>query len=221
MLSPPLLILFLLNVLSAIVALIISYYAFRFNRLVDSNVLRAISIGFMLLGISLSTEALTSVIAGQTIVEAFIAPRILQADEGVLFLVMQIAAYLTFAWGYTTGAFGKQKSSLVQSSAVLLLAAAARPLTTYYDATVFFYLATVVLLAFVVFQGILIYARSKNRSPLLVLLGFGLILLGHVFMLDAVVALAPSPFYEGTAIQFVGFLSLLWFLVRSGRIGPT
>jgi hypothetical protein len=221
MLSSPLLILFLLNILSAIVALLISYYAYRFNRLLDNNVLRAISIGFMLLGISLFTEALSSVIAGQTLVEDFIAPRFLQADTGVLFLIMQLAAYLIFAWGYTSGAFGAQKSLLVQSSAVLLLVAAARPLTTYYNVTLFFYLGTVVLLGFVVFQGILIFSRSKNRSLLLVLLGFGLILLGHVFMLDAVVALAPGPFYTGTAVQFVGFLSLLLFLVRSGRIGPT
>ena len=41
---------FSLNILSAIVALLTSYYAYKSNRLVGSTVLSSISIGFMLLG---------------------------------------------------------------------------------------------------------------------------------------------------------------------------
>ena len=56
----PAVITFSLNILSAIVALLTSYYAYRFNRLVDNSVLRAISVGFMLLGIGLIADAGTS-----------------------------------------------------------------------------------------------------------------------------------------------------------------
>ena len=65
------LITFSLNILSALVALLTSYYAYRFNRLVETTVLRAISLGFMLLGVGLVVDAGTSLFTGRTLVESY------------------------------------------------------------------------------------------------------------------------------------------------------
>ncbi len=95
---------FVFNLLSGIVALLVSYYAFRFNRLVENSVLRYVSLGFALLGVGLVAEAGISVFIGVNLVELFVVRRI-----GVLanaaFLVLQLLAYLVFALGYAVGAF--------------------------------------------------------------------------------------------------------------------
>jgi hypothetical protein len=214
----------ILNLASAVVALLVSYYAFRFNRLVDSGVLRSMSIGFMLLGVSLATEAFTSALLGSSLPEAFIGRR-LQAEESVIFLILQLLAYVVLAWGYAVGAYGKAKAPAgALAVAFLPLAASAATQSgggAYYSLVILVYLVMVVLLAFVVFQAILVSARDRNGGSLLVLLGFALILFGHLFLLDSVVALRPILFYEGTVIQFFGFVSLLVFLIGSGRIGST
>ena len=53
-----------LNVISGAVALLISYYAYRANRLVGSILLRYISIGFLILGMSLILQAGTERLVG-------------------------------------------------------------------------------------------------------------------------------------------------------------
>jgi hypothetical protein len=222
MLPPSVFLQVFLNLASAVVALLVSYYAFRFNRLVDSGVIKAMSIGFMLLGVSLTTEALTSVLLGSSLPEAFIAKR-LQADESVIYLALQLLAYIVFAWGYGVGAYGKSKADTGAFSVILLPLAASRAIQTnarpFYNLAILVYLIMIVLLAFVVFQAMLISAKNRKGGSVLVLLGFVLILLGHLFLLGSVVALHPILFYEGTVIQFFGFVSLLIFLIESGRIG--
>ena len=76
-----------------------------------------------------------------------------------------------------------------------------------------------VLLGFIVFQGVLIHLRSKTRFSLLVLFAFVLLLAAHVVLLVSVSALSANLYLVGTLIQFLGFLSLLAFLLRSGRVG--
>lgn len=220
MLSFAVLFLLLLDILSAIVAFLISYHAFKFNRLLDNPALRAMSLGFTFLGIGLITEALTGIIAGATIADEFFARRLV-ADAGLVFLLLQLGAYIVLAWGYGVGAFRRKPQVETPSMPASAVPAAILVIAfgVWYNFALLAYLLMVVLLAFVVVEAALIYARTKTQSPLLVLVGFGLIFIGHVFMLDSLVGLKPLVFYEGTIIQFFGFLSLLWFLLRSGRIG--
>ena len=185
--------------------------------------MRTISIGFAILGTGLLTEGLTGFIADATIVDGLLASKLV-ADAGLVFLMFQLVAYLSFAWGYGIEVFGKAKSESGRTSApdsVLPVGILLSTFGEWYDFTLFVYLLMVVLLAFIVFEAILIYTKNRRRSALLVLLGFGLILASHVLMLVSVAALAPIIFYEGTIAQFFGFVLLLWFLVRSGRFGST
>lgn len=215
---PSAIITFALNFLSAVVALLISYHAYRFNRMLDNSVLRSISVGFMLLGIGLLTEAITALVLGLTPIEVF-AARLLTVFEAYLYLTLQLAAYVSFAWGYAIGAYGRGKTS-----AAVLLAAGVKRITDIafpYNFTFATYFVSAILLGFVVFQGLLLRTRKEERFSSLVLLGFGLMLVAHVMLLASLVTLSNILYLEGTLVQFLGFVSLLVFLVRSGRIGPS
>ncbi len=61
--------------------------------------------------------------------------------------------------------------------------------------------------------------RDSEEFSLLVLLAFVLIFVAHVLLLVSAVALAGGLFLVGNAVQFLGFVSLLVVLLRSGRVG--
>jgi hypothetical protein len=212
------LVLFCLNVLSAVVAFLTSYYAYRSDRLANSPLLRVIALGFMLLGVGLLTEAGTSVALGQILVE-IAAPRTLAVAATLTYLSMQVVAYLIFAVGYGYLAFGKSQKA---AAAALLAAGASRiiDLAGLHGFAVMSYFVILVLLAFIVYQGVLIHSKTRSRFSLLVLLAFILILVAHIFLLVSVVRLAGGLFLVGAAVQFLGFVSLLVFLLRSERVGP-
>jgi len=203
---------FSLNILSAIVALLTSYFAYRFSRLVDNSVLKAISVGFMLLGIGLIVDAGTSLVSGKTLVESF-AGRELILLASFTYLTVQMVAYVVIAVGYAFSAYGKRIGNVAP---VVLAGAAALGL---YRFSLVSYFVTFILLAFVVFQGFLIHSRGRTRFSSIVLLGFSLILVAHFVLLVSVLTLGSGLFLIGTGVQFLGFVSLLAFVVRSEAVG--
>lgn len=211
------LVVFSLNVLSALVAFLTSYYSYRFNRLAESPLLTSITIGFMLLGVGLLAEAGTSVALGQTLVDELVS-RVLATVTTFTYLTVQMVAYLIFAVGYALLAFGKPKAA-VGAGAALAVTPRVVDVAGLYRYAVVSYFVVLVLLAFVVFQGLLIHSRTRSRFSMLVLLAFVFILVAHAVLLWSVVALSGTLYLVGTATQFLGFASLLIFLIRSGRIG--
>lgn len=212
---------FILNALSGMVALLTSYYAYRFGRITGNSLLKAISFGFMLLGLGLFLEAGTSAVLGHTLV-GITKYKTLAGVESLSYLSIQMVAYLVFAVGYGYMAFGKFDEDLARpaiAAAATAGSAKALGLTGLYRYAVASYFVVLLLLAFVVFQGLLIHSRSRSRFSLLVLAAFSLVLVAHILLLSAVAELSGSLFLVGTSVQFLGFISLLVFLLRSGRIG--
>jgi hypothetical protein len=210
--------LFLLNVLSAVVALLTSYYAYRFDRLADSPLLRGIAVGFMLLGLGLFMEAGTSLLIGQILVEIVVS-RLLAVVATFAYLTTQMVAYIIISAGYGYLAFGRSKREV---AGIVMATAGARAvdLAGLYWYALVSYFVVLVLLAFIVFQGLLIHSNTRSRFSLLVLLTFVLLLLAHLVLLVSVVDLSGILFLLGTAIQFAGFAALLTFLFRSRTVGP-
>jgi len=212
------LLVFTLNVLSAAVALLTSYYAYKFSRMAENPILSSIAFGFMLLGIGLLIEAATSAVAQTTLVHAFLS-KVLTAVEDYTYLSMQMVAYLVFAVGYAALTFRRSATAAVLGVAALAAAPKAASAVGLYSYAVVSYFVVLILLGFVVFQGALIHSRSPSRFSLLVLVAFLLILAAHVVLLISVVNLSEELFLIGTAVQFLGFVSLFAFLLRSGRVG--
>jgi hypothetical protein len=208
----PAVIIFSLNILSAIVALLTSYFAYRSSRLVENSVLRAISIGFMLLGIGLIVDAGTSLVSGKSLVESF-ADRILILFASFTYLAVQMVAYLVIALGYARAAYGRSGEMFVP------VALAGSALVGLYSFSLLSYFVAVILLAFVVFQGLLMRSRQKTGFSAIVLVAFTLVLLAHVILLASVATLGSGLFLIGTSVQFLGFVSLFVFVVRSEIVG--
>lgn len=206
------LITFGLNICSAFVALLTSYYAYRSNRLFRSPILGSIDVGFMLLGIGLAVDAGTSLVSGRLLVEVP-AGRALTLYASFSYLAIQMVAYLVVAVSYARAAYGSRATAVP----VVLAGAAALGL---YRFSLLSYFVSLLLLAFIVFQGALIRSGGKSRFSAMVLLGFGLILAAHMVLLVSVLVLGDMLFVIGTGIQFLGFVSLLTFVVRSEVVGP-
>jgi hypothetical protein len=214
-----------LNVLSGAVALLISYYAYKNNRLVGSILLRYISWGFLLLGVSLFLQAGTENIVAATAIDAL---RV-RGEELVAFLVytaLQLIAYAIFAWGYGLSFFSRATSKNGAIPSVLAgttsLATVAKKLL---DASVFalaVYLgsqfAIVVLLFLIVYHGARVFSHTHSNLSLMVLFGFVLIFVAHVITLAAAVTLGATLNLVGNTIEFCGFVSLLFFLYWSARV---
>ncbi len=204
---------FSLNILSALVALLTSYYAYRVHRLVPNSLLRAISIGFMLLGVGLVVDAGTSLISGRTLVESF-SDRVLTLLASLTYLTVQMVAYLIIAVGYARAAYGGQ----AKAAAPVVLAGSA--VVGLYGYSLLSYFVAFVLLAFIVFQGVLLRTGGKRGLSGMVLVAFIFIFAAHFLLLVSVLVLGPGIFLVGTAVQFVGFLALLVFVIRSEVVGP-
>jgi hypothetical protein len=208
------LLIFVLNLASGLVALLTSYYALKFNRLLGSRLLTAISAGFTLLGIGLLADAATSLAYRQTLVGVLTARPLATLETGT-YLTLQVAAYAVLAVGYAVAAYGRPRENAIPVAAAGLGLIA----VGMYRYAVVSYFFSAILLAFVVFQGVLIHSRTRSRFSLLVLLAFVLVMLAHMLLLAGVLTLGGRVFLLGTGVQFLGFVSLLAFIVRSGRVG--
>ncbi len=218
------LLLSLFTLLSGIVAMLVSYYAFRFNRIVGSPLLRFMGVGFGLLGFGLLVESGASLYLGKSAVEFLDATRQSEAIYILFNIGVQVAAYFVFAMGYAVAAYGrsiKTNASVVASLVLATVAPAAQLAVLNYYLFLFSQAAIVLLLAFIVFQGLFIYLRGHNIASLLVLIGFVFIFAAHIVMLDSGLYLSGQAYLVASGIQLVGFASLLVFLVKSGRIGST
>jgi hypothetical protein len=215
------------DLLGGIIALLVSYYAFQARRWIDNSVLNAISFGFMLLGAALLVEAVTTLSLGITVAAAS-RLRTFELLENLAYLILQVVALSIIAVGYARTTYGKGPPAAAPAGVVAYaVKAAAKPaklaglaLTLYY---LFLGLEFVILLVliFIMFQGLLIYAKNRDSSSLLVLLGFALIFVAHVVVLHSILAISGTQYLVAATIQFLGFLSLLIFVIRSGRVGST
>lgn len=212
----------LLNLMSAAVALLVSYYAYKSNRLLGSSLLRYISAGFLLLGVGLAVDGFSQALLGLTPVDVTRFSG-LEALVFVTDVVLQVVAYFVFAWGYALGAFGRTRQFESATAAAVLLGATKirviRILVFSFNLYLFAQLGIIVLMLFVVVQGVFVYARSGSTLTLTVLSGFVLILVAHGILFLSVIYLSANVYIVGTLIQFLGFLSLLYFIYRSSRIG--
>lgn len=214
----------LFNILSGAVALLVSYYAYKNNRLIGSPLLKYISIGFLLLGLGLILEAGTETIGGLSLVDA-IGLRELGVLEFLISTALQLIAYAIFAWGYGLSAIRKNEgaqSPIPAAIAPALLAVLPRRLIDFVMLILGIFLASqvgiIALLFFIVYQGLMVFSRTKSNLSLMVLFGFTLIFIGHLLLFFSAIYLSAVVLLIGDTIQFCGFLSLLFFLFWSGRV---
>jgi hypothetical protein len=215
------------DLFSGIIALLVSYYAFQARRLIESSVLSAISFGFMLLGAALLVEGVTTISLGLTAASVS-RLRAFELLENLAYLILQVVALVIIAVGYAQATFGRRNTLAdVVSGLAVYATKATKPAKLVGLALLLYYLflglefIILLILVFIIFQGLLIYSKSRDSSSLLVLLGFALIFVAHVVVLNSILAISGIEYLVAATVQFLGFLSLLVFVIRSGRIGST
>ena len=112
-------------------------------------------------------------------------------------MVLQVVAYVTFAWGYALGAFGRSRQLQSAAAASPAVAAASRVLKALvFSLGIFLFaqLGIIVLMLFVVAQGFFVYSASHSRLALTVLSGFTLILAAHITLFVSVIYLSERVF---------------------------
>jgi hypothetical protein len=211
-----------LNVVSGAVALLISYYAYKNNRLVGSILLRYISYGFLLLGVGLLFQAGTEIIVKATAIDA-LSKRAIDLVAFLIYTALQLIAYGVFAWGYGLSFFSQGSAKAAAVPGVLLSPEAlSRKALEYTIFVLAIYIASqaaiVVLLFLIVYHGVRVFNQNHSNLSLMVLFGFVLIFFAHLLMLASALLVDNTIFLVGNTIEVCGFVSLLFFLYWSGHV---
>ena len=204
-----------LQLLSGLVALLVSYYAFRYGRVATSSFLRLLSLGFMLLGLGLLAQG--SVLTLYLFNVGKIADRLtLTYDATALYLALQMIAYLLIGVGYARrmhSAAPAEPKDVVPPAALAIIPALGTRLFQFSD------LVIVILLALIAFQALLVFSDNRSRFSLFVLSSFLLIMVAHMVELLSSFLSSGVLYLSGGLVQLAGFLVLLYFVIRSGRVG--
>jgi hypothetical protein len=195
----------IMQIAESIIAFGVGYYAFKGYRLIKDRTLFFLHFSFILLGVGLITDGLVSMPWF-----AFRGLSPVMAMGYFIRITAEIIAYVLLLFAYL-----RQTRSFMADTA--LLATAAYPfllleILQYHpllEITVFF------LIAFIATQTALNYGVRKDRNSLLVLIGFVLLAISHVFFI-----LPPYItvfFVIAHLTQLFGFLALLAMLLRVTR----
>lgn len=209
-----------INLIGGVVALAVSYYAYRYGRVTSSGFLRILSLGFMLLGMGLLAQASAFIV--------FALNGVQISDRGAfvygatfVYLALQALAFAMIAISYARRVQGGPKVGLEAAAVGALQLAPAGSSLLLFGTHVYEFgeLILIVLLALIVFQGLLIYQDSKSRGSLMVLGSFSLILVANLGKLSASLFHSGVMYLVGDAVQLAGFGLLLLFVLRSGPHG--
>jgi hypothetical protein len=221
-----------LDLMSGLVALLVSYYAFRYNKLLENSTLKFISVGFVMLGSGLLIEASTFslIVFG---IGDLTTDRIFALTTAGLYEILQLGAFFVFAFGYLRSAFATRRTTTTTTAAATSIAIFAFPAITSTGSArlreMFLFVRqiwaiseifSVIFVLIVVLVGLLGYSETRHRFSLFIMLSFFLIFCAQVFDLWTALSISIRLDVVGSMIQFAGFLTLLIFLVWRGGIGP-
>lgn len=208
-----------MELVSSLISFIVGYYALKGYRASGSRGLFMLYTAFMVLGIGIFLRliALTyfAVILG--VHEASQAQLLGLVNLTVwIYSVTQLIAYSLFAATYILQARNIGKQSATEVAAIT--AAAIVP----FSARLFFIpsleLVAIALLGFVTAYSFMNWLLKRDNDAALVFLGFGLMMLSHVFfLLEIVKKYSVSFLFLGQLTQLAGFICLLIMLAKVSK----
>ncbi len=206
----------ILYLISGIVALSVSFVSYKYSKIIEESLLNYISFGFTLLGLGLVIQGSLMILLSFNIARFSENIRAIYISS-VMYLILQVIAYITISIGYSKKAYWNSGASLI--SVIFTKKREYFLLGAYiFDAS---QIVIIFLLGFIVFTGYLVHMKNKNIFSLLVLIAFSLMLISHIVYLFSSLMFSTDYYFIANIIQFLGFLSLLLFLIRSGHIGGT
>ena len=209
-----------MELVSSLISFIVGYYALKGYRASGSRGLFMLYTAFMVLGIGIFLRLIA-------LAYFAIVLRVHEESQAQLlglvnltvwiYSVTQLIAYSLFAATYVLEArnIGKQSATTVAA----VTAAAAVP----FSARLFFIpsleLVAIALLGFVTVYASMNWVLKRGNDAALVVSGFGLMMLSHVFfLLEVFKKYSVSFLLLGQLTQLAGFVCLLIMLARVSKI---
>ena len=195
----------LFEVISGIIALMVTYYATKAFRLTGQKKLSDLSTGFLVLSFGMFGR----------VIGTWYFFQLGEEGTGLIFSIVTIAygmsrimAYILFVISTRpTHTHTEQEPQSMNGISMMLLA------TFLVDPSL--EIISILVLIIVVLQAILNYMSTRSKFALYVLIGFFLLLLSHIWM--AGVIANPGLYLLSQGAQLLGFLSLLVMLIQAGR----
>ena len=196
----------ILETISGIIALIITYYATKAYRLTGQKKLSDLSTGFLVLSAGMFGRVIGTWYFFVQLGEA--GSQLIISIVTIAYGVSRIMAYILFVIS-TRPSHTPDNQEIQNGTGISLLLMA----TFLVDPSL--EIITIMVLVVVVLQSILNYLSTRSKFARYVLVGFVLLLLSHIWM--AQVATAPGLYLLSQGAQLLGFLSLLVMLIKAGR----
>lgn len=207
---------FLMELASSIISFIVGYYALKAYKSTSSRGLMLLYLGFLILGIGTFLRFVTATYIG-VIMRAY--PTTENRLTGtvnlaaLIYMITQLIAYALFTTTYVLQAMHTGERALE----VATVAAAAGPIVR-----LFFIpqleLVAITLLGFITVYAFTNWLLKRGTGAVLVFLGFGLMLVSHLFFLLIIIEdLSLFFLIFGQATQLAGFLCLLAMLAKVSR----
>ncbi|MHA1138306.1 MAG: DUF7521 family protein [Candidatus Thorarchaeota archaeon] len=198
----------LFEVISGIIALMVTYYATKAYRLTGQKKLSDLSTGFLVLSAGMF---------GRVIGTWYFFVQFGEEGRNVIISIVTIAygvsrimAYILFVISTRpTHTHAEQESQNMNGISMMLLA------TFLVDPNL--EIVAILVLVIVVLQAILNYMSTRSKFALYVLIGFFLLLLSHIWMVQVTSTASGGLYLLSQGAQLLGFLSLLVMLIQAGR----
>ena len=194
--------------ISGIIALLVTYYATKAYNLTGQKKLSDLSTGFLVLSTGMFGRVIGTwyffVQSGES------GSQVIITIVTIAYGFSRIMAYVLFAISTRRTQPRLEQDEFNNNGIAMMLLA-----TFLVDPNL--EIVAILVLIVVVLQSILNYMATRSKFALYVLIGFGLLLLSHIWMAQVVSTSSGGLYLLSQGAQLLGFLSLLVMLIQVGR----
>ncbi len=212
------LLIFFMELVSSVISFIVGYFALKAYKTTGSKGLLLLYLGFLVLGIGIFLRFVTATYVGMILrlTSTLDHPRLTRLVNltALIYMGTQLVAYGLFTATYALQA----AHTSARTAETGVVAAAAAPVV----AKLFFIpqleLVAITLLGFITIYTFTNWLLKRGSGAALVFLGFGLMLLSHLFFLLIIVEDLSLVFLVlGQTTQLAGFICLLTMLAKVSK----
>lgn len=216
------LLVFLMELVSSAISFVVGYYALKAYKTTGAKGLLLLYMGFLVLGIGTFLRVLTATYAS-VILRAY--PTIEHVSltglvnlAAFVYTITQLIAYGLFTATYILQATSPAKITRANAETAAISSAAAAPLIVKLFFIPSLELVAITLLGFVTIYTFTNWLLKRQTAAALVFLGFGLMLLSHIFFLLIILEEVSLLFLVlGQTTQLAGFMCLITMLAKVSR----
>jgi hypothetical protein len=208
------LIVFLMEMVSAFISVLVGYYASKAYRASSAKGLLFLYFGFIILGLGIFLRTITATyfVIVNRVTDAIPSSLVgLSNLAGIVFTLTQLVAYSLFVATYVYQSKGLDQQSIGVGA---VSAVAVFPVARLFYIPALEIVA-IIMLGFVAVSSMINWLHRRTLSSALVFLGFGLMFFSHILYLFMI--FNEGLLFFGQLSQLGGFICLLAMLARVNR----